>query len=70
MPAFNPLGASALHLAIAYSNNELVTIMLGCGASFTQRAIGKQGLPRPLMIFLGGVASSALVGHWTLSFGW
>nr|XP_027238764.1 uncharacterized protein LOC113829791 [Penaeus vannamei] len=33
------LGASALHLAIAYSNNELVTILLGCNSDFGQRAI-------------------------------
>ncbi|XP_063602519.1 transient receptor potential cation channel subfamily V member 6-like [Penaeus indicus] len=40
------LGASALHLAIAYSNNELVTILLGCNADFGQRAIGSFFLPK------------------------
>ncbi|KAG7155441.1 Transient receptor potential cation channel subfamily V member 6-like [Homarus americanus] len=40
------LGAGALHLAIAYSNNELVTILMACGVSFTQRAIGSFFLPR------------------------
>ncbi|XP_050705594.1 transient receptor potential cation channel subfamily V member 6-like [Eriocheir sinensis] len=40
------LGASALHLAIAYGNNELVTILLTCGAYVQQRAIGSFFLPR------------------------
>ena len=34
-------GASSLHLAIAYHNNELVTILIKCGANIHQRAIGK-----------------------------
>lgn len=34
-------GASALHLAIAYTNNELVNILVSCGANINQRAIGK-----------------------------
>nr|XP_045581773.1 uncharacterized protein LOC123745342 [Procambarus clarkii] len=40
------LGASALHLAIAYSNNELVTILVAAGADFTQRAVGSFFLPK------------------------
>ncbi|ERL85467.1 hypothetical protein D910_02886 [Dendroctonus ponderosae] len=36
------LGASALHLAIAYSNNELVQDLVEAGANVNQRAIGKQ----------------------------
>lgn len=35
------LGASALHLAIAYSNNELVRDLIEAGADVSQRAIGK-----------------------------
>lgn len=34
------LGASALHLAIAYSNNELVQDLVEAGANVNQRAIG------------------------------
>jgi len=34
------LGASALHLAIAYSNNELVQDLVDAGANIHQRAIG------------------------------
>lgn len=34
------LGASALHLAIAYSNNELVQDLVDAGANINQRAIG------------------------------
>lgn len=33
-------GASALHLAIAYSNNELVQDLVEAGADVSQRAIG------------------------------
>lgn len=33
-------GASALHLAIAYSNNELVQDLVEAGANVNQRAIG------------------------------
>lgn len=35
------LGASSLHLAIAYSNNELVQDLVEAGANVSQRAIGK-----------------------------
>lgn len=35
------LGASALHLAIAYSNNELVADLIEAGANVNQRATGK-----------------------------
>lgn len=35
------LGASALHLAIAYSNNELVQDLVDAGANIHQRAIGE-----------------------------
>ncbi|XP_039300555.1 uncharacterized protein LOC120355878 [Nilaparvata lugens] len=35
------LGASALHLAIAYFNNELVQELVEAGANVMQRAIGK-----------------------------
>lgn len=35
------LGASALHLAIAYNNNELVQDLVEAGANVNQRAIGK-----------------------------
>jgi hypothetical protein len=34
------LGASALHLAIAYANNELVQDLVEAGANISQRAIG------------------------------
>ena len=34
------LGASALHLAIAYNNNELVQDLIEAGAVVNQRAIG------------------------------
>lgn len=34
-------GASALHLAIAYNNNELVQDLVEAGASVSQRAIGR-----------------------------
>ncbi|KAL7022581.1 hypothetical protein ACKWTF_012298 [Chironomus riparius] len=40
------LGASALHLAIAYSNNELVNDLIDAGADVNQRAIGRFFLPR------------------------
>ncbi|KAH1012632.1 hypothetical protein HUJ05_011759 [Dendroctonus ponderosae] len=40
------LGASALHLAIAYSNNELVQDLVEAGANVNQRAIGSFFLPR------------------------
>lgn len=40
------LGASALHLAIAYSNNELVQDLIEAGANVSQRAIGSFFLPR------------------------
>ncbi|KAH8354728.1 hypothetical protein KR084_004467 [Drosophila pseudotakahashii] len=40
------LGASALHLAIAYSNNELVADLIEAGANINQRAIGSFFLPR------------------------
>ncbi|KPJ00835.1 Transient receptor potential cation channel subfamily V member 6 [Papilio xuthus] len=40
------LGASALHLAIAYSNNELVQDLVEAGADVSQRAIGSFFLPR------------------------
>ncbi|CAG0914329.1 unnamed protein product [Notodromas monacha] len=34
------LGASALHLAIAYHNSDLATSLVECGATINQRAIG------------------------------
>ncbi|KAL1514086.1 hypothetical protein ABEB36_003405 [Hypothenemus hampei] len=40
------LGASALHLAIAYSNNELVQDLVDAGANVNQRANGSFFLPR------------------------
>uniref|UniRef100_A0A1B0BB69 Ion transport domain-containing protein n=1 Tax=Glossina palpalis gambiensis TaxID=67801 RepID=A0A1B0BB69_9MUSC len=40
------LGASALHLAIAYSNNELVADLIEAGADINQRAVGSFFLPR------------------------
>ncbi|XP_063388342.1 uncharacterized protein LOC134674213 [Cydia fagiglandana] len=40
------LGASSLHLAIAYSNNELVQDLVDCGCDVNQRAIGSFFLPR------------------------
>ncbi|CAK1591096.1 unnamed protein product [Parnassius mnemosyne] len=40
------LGASSLHLAIAYSNNELVQDLVEAGADVSQRAIGSFFLPR------------------------
>ncbi|XP_076546096.1 transient receptor potential cation channel subfamily V iav [Osmia lignaria lignaria] len=40
------LGASALHLAIAYNNNELVQDLVEAGAIISQRAIGTFFLPR------------------------
>ncbi|KAF5276287.1 hypothetical protein FQA39_LY06636 [Lamprigera yunnana] len=40
------LGASALHLAIAYSNNELVQDLVEAGANVNQRATGSFFLPR------------------------
>ncbi|XP_068082114.1 transient receptor potential cation channel subfamily V member 4 [Anabrus simplex] len=40
------LGASALHLAIAYNNNELVQDLVEAGANVAQRAIGSFFLPR------------------------
>ncbi|XP_073979790.1 transient receptor potential cation channel subfamily V iav isoform X3 [Rhodnius prolixus] len=40
------LGASALHLAIAYFNNELVQDLVEAGANVEQRAIGSFFLPR------------------------
>ncbi|XP_075985609.1 transient receptor potential cation channel subfamily V iav [Anticarsia gemmatalis] len=40
------LGASSLHLAIAYSNNELVQDLVEAGADVMQRAIGSFFLPR------------------------
>lgn len=40
------LGASALHLAIAYSNNELVNDLIDAGADINQRATGRFFLPR------------------------
>ncbi|CAB0045322.1 unnamed protein product [Trichogramma brassicae] len=40
------LGASALHLAIAYANNELVQDLVDAGAIVSQRAIGSFFLPR------------------------
>ncbi|KAG5892428.1 hypothetical protein JTB14_003364 [Gonioctena quinquepunctata] len=39
-------GASALHLAIAYNNNELVQDLVEAGANVNQRAIGSFFLPR------------------------
>uniref|UniRef100_A0A6P7GQ50 Transient receptor potential cation channel subfamily V member 6 n=1 Tax=Diabrotica virgifera virgifera TaxID=50390 RepID=A0A6P7GQ50_DIAVI len=40
------LGASALHLAIAYNNNELVQDLVEAGANVNQRAEGSFFLPR------------------------
>lgn len=39
-------GASGLHLAIAYANNELVQDLVDAGANVMQRAIGSFFLPR------------------------
>lgn len=39
------LGASALHLAIAYNNNELVQDLVEAGAIVSQRAIGNLFVP-------------------------
>ncbi|CAG0896718.1 unnamed protein product [Darwinula stevensoni] len=39
------LGASALHLAIAYNNHDLATLLVECGAKVNQRAIGSFFLP-------------------------
>lgn len=39
------LGAGALHLAIAYSNNELVCDLVDAGTNINQRAIGRFFLP-------------------------
>lgn len=35
------LGASALHLSIAYNNNDLIQDLVDAGANICQRAIGK-----------------------------
>ncbi|EEB19644.1 conserved hypothetical protein [Pediculus humanus corporis] len=40
------LGASALHLAIAYNNNELVEDLVDAGANINQRAVGSFFLPK------------------------
>ncbi|XP_046414955.1 uncharacterized protein LOC124177005 [Neodiprion fabricii] len=40
------LGASALHLAIAYNNNELVQDLVEAGAAVSQRATGSFFLPK------------------------
>ncbi|XP_023321114.1 transient receptor potential cation channel subfamily V member 5 isoform X3 [Eurytemora carolleeae] len=40
------LGATGLHLAIAYGNDELADILVSCGASIRERAIGVFFLPR------------------------
>ncbi|XP_055383290.1 uncharacterized protein LOC129613315 [Condylostylus longicornis] len=40
------LGASALHLAIAYSNSDLVADLIAAGANVHQRALGSFFLPR------------------------
>lgn len=40
------LGASALHLAIAYTNNEVVADLVDAGANINQRAIGRFFLPK------------------------
>ncbi|XP_050533722.1 transient receptor potential cation channel subfamily V member 5 isoform X2 [Daktulosphaira vitifoliae] len=40
------LGASALHLAIAYNNNDLIQDLVDAGANICQRAIGSFFLPR------------------------
>ncbi|CAG9792617.1 unnamed protein product [Diatraea saccharalis] len=48
------LGASSLHLAIAYSNNELAQDLVEAGADVNQRAIGSFFLPRDQQ---GGVGS-------------
>lgn len=42
------LGAGALHLAIAYSNNELVQDLIEAGANVNQRATGNQYYLRPM----------------------
>lgn len=34
------LGASSLHLAIAYNNNDLIHLLVECGAKIEQRAVG------------------------------
>lgn len=45
---FKILGAGALHLAIAYNNNELVQDLVEAGANVNQRAIGKSFACFPL----------------------
>ncbi|CAG7720996.1 unnamed protein product [Allacma fusca] len=40
------LGASCLHLAIAYNNSDLVHLLVECGAHLDQRATGSFFLPR------------------------
>ncbi|KAF7280410.1 hypothetical protein GWI33_006076 [Rhynchophorus ferrugineus] len=40
------LGAGALHLAIAYNNNELVQDLVEAGANVNQRAVGSFFIPR------------------------
>ncbi|VVC45404.1 Ankyrin repeat,Ankyrin repeat-containing domain,Ion transport domain [Cinara cedri] len=40
------LGASALHLSIAYNNNDLIQDLVDAGANICQRAIGSFFLPR------------------------
>lgn len=46
------LGASALHLAIAYSNNGVVADLIEAGADVNQRAIGKVYCRTKLRIFV------------------
>ena len=35
------LGATGLHLAIAYGNDELAQVIIDCGVNIHQRAMGK-----------------------------
>ena len=40
------LGATALHLAIAYGNDEVAEMLIACGASATNRARGVFFMPK------------------------
>ena len=40
------LGATGLHLAIAYGNDELAQVIVECGVNVKERALGIFFLPR------------------------
>ncbi len=40
------LGATGLHLAIAYGNDELAQVIVECGVNVKERALGTFFLPR------------------------